>query len=157
MTAPRMTPPAAPCPARLWRLACIVALLASLAGCAESQAKATVPDHISLSTAAPRELIENAKAVLAGLPSDTAATRYGVVLAISPPDDDWVIRVLAHTGVLVLDSVASCGEAWQPDSWWRAYVGVGDAISWTTTGDDTTVCPGELRVMDPGAALGAQP
>jgi hypothetical protein len=133
----------------------LVVLCVVVSGCADASAQATVPDHLTFSTAAPNTLTAGSKAALAKLPADTATTEHAVVLS-ETAQGTWYARVLIRGGVAVLQEGAcdnsGWGGDWQPDDWWRQQIAPGDAITWSPKGND--VCPGDIHVSDVGAAFG---
>lgn len=117
-------------------------------------AETNVPDHLTFSTATAGDLTVAAKEALAKLPANSTDEHHGIVLAITT-SGTWYARVLTHGGVAVLHQ-GPCSDGWgngdwQPDNQLRQLAAPGDAITWTSTTNE--LCPGQLRVSDPGVVI----
>lgn len=139
---------------RIIALLAFAAAVATVAGCADASAEATVPDHLTFSTAAPGALTQSAKSALAKLSSDTADTEHGVVLS-ETAQGDWYARVLIRGGVAVLEQRLDGCPNWQTDDWWRQQIAPGDVLTWSPKGND--VCPDDVHVTAGAALPGGKP
>lgn len=140
---------------RIIALLAFAAATATVAGCADASAEATVPDHLTFSTATPGALTQSAKAALAKLPPDTADTEHGVVLS-ETAQGEWYARVLIRGGVAVLEQDGGdCDPDWQTDDWWRQQIAPGDVLTWSPKGND--VCPNDVHVTAGAALPGGKP